>query len=137
MVVARSKGAILTEREGVLLLYVGIARYATAEQVHRLLFEGRSKEADVPAPREALCARRRPGGGCLLLGHSDPKITERRYGHLLPEFMSAAANRLQFGLGGLLEIGKDFRCASLAASYTWVTVRPGAKRRGRNPSGFP
>ena len=33
-----------------------------------------------------------------LLGHSDPKITERRYGHLLPEFMSAEVDRLAFGL---------------------------------------
>jgi hypothetical protein len=40
-----------------------------------------------------------------LLGHSDPKITERRYGHLLPEFMSAEVNRLQFGLGCLLPAG--------------------------------
>jgi hypothetical protein len=24
-----------------------------------------------------------------LLGHSDPKITERRYGHLLPDFMAS------------------------------------------------
>jgi integrase len=36
-----------------------------------------------------------------LLGHSDPKITERRYGHLLPEFMSAEVNRLRFGLDQL------------------------------------
>jgi len=36
-----------------------------------------------------------------LLGHSDPKITERRYGHLLPEFMSAEVNRLRFGLDAL------------------------------------
>jgi len=36
-----------------------------------------------------------------LLGHSDPKITERRYGHLLPEFMATEVNRLRFGLGAL------------------------------------
>ena len=36
-----------------------------------------------------------------MLGHSDPKITERRYGHLLPEFMSAEVNRLRFGLDRL------------------------------------
>ncbi len=42
-----------------------------------------------------------------LLGHSDPKITERRYGHLLPEFMSAEVNRLQFGLGCLLPAGSS------------------------------
>jgi excisionase family DNA binding protein len=33
-----------------------------------------------------------------LLGHSDPKITERRYGHLLPDFMAAEVNRRRFGL---------------------------------------
>jgi integrase len=33
-----------------------------------------------------------------LLGHSDPKITERRYGHLLPDFMASEVNRLRFGL---------------------------------------
>jgi integrase len=37
-----------------------------------------------------------------LLGHSDPKITERRYGHLLPDFMSAEVNRLRFGLERLV-----------------------------------
>ena len=42
-----------------------------------------------------------------LLGHSDPKITERRYGHLLPDFMSAEVNRLKFGLGGLVPSGRD------------------------------
>jgi len=36
-----------------------------------------------------------------LLGHSDPKITERRYGHLLPDFMAAEVNRLKFGLDAL------------------------------------
>ena len=36
-----------------------------------------------------------------LLGHSDPRITERRYGHLLPDFMQAEVNRLRFGLDRL------------------------------------
>jgi len=57
--VARSKGAILTERDRVLLSYVGIARYATADQVHRLLFEGRSKKQTYRRLAK-LCA---PGGG--------------------------------------------------------------------------
>ena len=42
-----------------------------------------------------------------LLGHSGPKITERRYGHLLPEFMSAEVNGLQFGVGCLLPTGSS------------------------------
>lgn len=33
-----------------------------------------------------------------LLGHSDPKITERRYGHLLPDFMKLEVDRLRFGI---------------------------------------
>ena len=36
-----------------------------------------------------------------LLGHSDPKITERRYGHMLPSFMRAEVDRLRFGLDQL------------------------------------
>ncbi len=35
------------------------------------------------------------------LGHSDPKITERRYGHLLPDFMKSEVDRLRFGLDRL------------------------------------
>lgn len=36
-----------------------------------------------------------------LLGHSDPEITERRYGHLLPDFMKSEVDRLRFGLDRL------------------------------------
>ncbi len=36
-----------------------------------------------------------------LLGHSDTKITERLYGHLLPDFMASEYNRLRFGLDRL------------------------------------
>jgi integrase len=36
-----------------------------------------------------------------LLGHSDPKITERRYGHLLPDFMKSEVDRLRFGIDRL------------------------------------
>jgi hypothetical protein len=38
------KGAILTERDRAVLAYVGVARYASAEQVHRLFFAGSSKK---------------------------------------------------------------------------------------------
>jgi hypothetical protein len=38
------KGAILTDRDRALLAYVAVARYASAEQVHRLLFDGSSKK---------------------------------------------------------------------------------------------
>jgi len=57
--VARAKGAILTDRDRVLLSYVGVARYATADQVHRLLFDGRSKKQTYRRLAK-LCA---PGGG--------------------------------------------------------------------------
>jgi len=36
-----------------------------------------------------------------LLGHSDPKITERRYGHMLPSLMKTEVDRLRFGLDQL------------------------------------
>ncbi len=39
-----TKGVVLTERDRVLLSYVGIARYASAEQIHKLLFDGCSKK---------------------------------------------------------------------------------------------
>ena len=39
-----------------------------------------------------------------LLGHSDPKITERRYGHLLPDFMKSEVDRLRFGLDELAPV---------------------------------
>jgi hypothetical protein len=72
-----------------------------------------------------------------LLGHSDPKITERRYGHLLPEFSSSEVNRLHFGLAGLAQPGSA--SLALAGSSTPTVTSDGAeaKRRGRNPSGFP
>jgi hypothetical protein len=57
--VAIAKGAILTIRDKALLSYVGIARYATADQVHRLFFEGRSKKQTYRRLAK-LCA---PGGG--------------------------------------------------------------------------
>ena len=56
---AIAKGAILTIRDKALLSYVGIARYATADQVHRLFFEGRSKKQTYRRLAK-LCA---PGGG--------------------------------------------------------------------------
>jgi hypothetical protein len=35
--------------------------------------------------------------GQRLLGHPDRKITERRYGHLLPDFMKSEVDRLRLG----------------------------------------
>ena len=39
------KGVVLTDRDRVLLSYVGVARYASADQVHKLLFDGRTTAA--------------------------------------------------------------------------------------------
>jgi hypothetical protein len=36
-----------------------------------------------------------------LVGRSDPKITERRYSHFSPDFMSAEVNRVRIGLPAL------------------------------------
>jgi Replication-relaxation len=38
------RGAVLTDRDRALLAYVAIARYASAEQVHRLFFDGSSRK---------------------------------------------------------------------------------------------
>ena len=35
----------------------------------------------------------------MTLGRFDPKFTERRYGHMLPGFMSAEGNRLRHADG--------------------------------------
>ena len=48
-----------------------------------------------------------------LLGHSDPKITERRYTHFSPDFMAAEVNRLRFGLAPL---APSLRTATAASS---------------------
>ena len=74
-----------------------------------------------------------------LLGHSDPKITERRYGHLLPDFMRAEVNRLRFGLDRLLPEWQRFAglgCAlgSPRLHLGYSPARPPRKRPG--PLGF-
>ncbi len=60
------KGAILTERDRALLAYVGVARYASAEQVHRLFFAGSSKKQTYRRLAK-LCTRgSRPGEDAYL-----------------------------------------------------------------------
>jgi hypothetical protein len=41
---ANARGAILTNRDRALLAFIGVARYVSADQVHRLYFEGKSKK---------------------------------------------------------------------------------------------
>jgi len=59
-----------------------------------------------------------------LLGHSDPTITERRYGHLLPDFMAAEVNKLRFGLGALATVPARRNSLELAANVP-PAVTPG------------
>ena len=60
------KGAILNERDRALLSYVGIARYASAEQLHRLFFEGRSKKQVYRRLAKLCQPGSRPGEGACL-----------------------------------------------------------------------
>ena len=73
-----------------------------------------------------------------LLGHSDPKITERRYGHLLPDFMRAEVNRLRFGLDRLLQSGGASQALAAARSrelhLDYIPAR--ARRTRPGPPGF-
>ncbi len=60
------KGVILTDRDRVLLSNVGIARYASAEQLHRLLFDGRSKKQTYRRLAKLCRPGGRPGEGACL-----------------------------------------------------------------------
>lgn len=63
---ANPKGAVLTERDRALLAYMGIARYASAEQVHRLFFEGSSKKQTYRRLAKLCEPGGRPGEGACL-----------------------------------------------------------------------
>ncbi|HET9596477.1 MAG TPA: hypothetical protein VFP65_12885 [Anaeromyxobacteraceae bacterium] len=56
-------GAVLTERDLALLSYVGIARYASAEQLHALFFDGRSKKQTYRRLAKLCEPGNRPGSG--------------------------------------------------------------------------
>jgi len=72
-----------------------------------------------------------------LLGHSDPRITERRYGHLLPDFMQAEVNRLRFGIDQLApRLAPALPPARGACEPSSVTVSP-AVARASTPFGAP
>jgi len=73
-----------------------------------------------------------------LLGHSDPKITERRYGHLLPEFMSMEVNRLRFGLDRLAPAGSTSQAlaAPRSPAVTLGLQLEGAVTKRPEPPGF-
>ncbi len=61
-----AKGAVLTERDRALLAYVGIARYASADQVHRLIAPDRSKKLVYRRLAKLCLPGARPGEGACL-----------------------------------------------------------------------
>jgi len=73
-----------------------------------------------------------------LLGHSDPKITERRYGHMLPSFMKTEVDRLRFGLDQLAPEVRDGSSGfdRLSASGGDGTASPAFTAAGQ-PLGIP
>ena len=60
------KGAVLTDRDRALLAYVGIARYASADQVHRLIAPDRSKKLVYRRLAKLCLPGGRPGEGACL-----------------------------------------------------------------------
>lgn len=60
------KGVVLTDRDRALLAYVGIARYASAEQVHRLIAPTRSKKLVYRRLAKLCLPGGRPGEGACL-----------------------------------------------------------------------
>ncbi|HET9594418.1 MAG TPA: replication-relaxation family protein [Anaeromyxobacteraceae bacterium] len=60
------KGAVLTERDRALLSYLAIARYASAEQVHRLFFDGSGKKQTYRRLAKLCEPGARPGEGACL-----------------------------------------------------------------------
>ena len=60
------KGAVLTDCDCALLAYVGIARYASADQVHRLIAPDRSKKLVYRRLAKLCLPGGRPGEGACL-----------------------------------------------------------------------
>jgi hypothetical protein len=60
------KGAVLTGRDRALLAYVAVARYASADQVHRLFFDGSSKKQTYRRLAKLCQPGARPGEGACL-----------------------------------------------------------------------
>ncbi len=74
----------------------------------------------------------------ILLSSGLVDITERRYGHMLPEFMSAELDRLRFGLDQLAPLVRfgGPRSVWLAAGHNLAQSGGPGRRRGRNPRDF-
>ena len=82
-----------------------------------------------------------------LVGHSDPKITERRYSHFSPDFMSTEVNRLRFGLPALAPAlplpptsaengsgSQDLAAPSTPLGTPLVQLPRNGERKGRDPT---
>jgi hypothetical protein len=76
------RGAILTDRDRALLAFAAIARYVSAEQVHRLFFDGSSKKQTYRRLAKLCQPGARPGEGACLrrLQYRRPDGTARRSG---------------------------------------------------------
>ncbi len=61
-----AKGVVVTERDRILLAYVGIARYASADQLHRLFFADASKKQTYRRLAKLCKPGPRPGDGACL-----------------------------------------------------------------------
>jgi hypothetical protein len=64
--VARVKGTILTDRDRALLAYVGVARYVSAEQVHRLVIESPNRRIAYRRLARLCVAGSKPGDAAYL-----------------------------------------------------------------------
>ncbi|WP_242352656.1 MULTISPECIES: replication-relaxation family protein [unclassified Anaeromyxobacter] len=63
---AQVRGTILTERDRALLAYVGVARYVSAEHVHRLVVESPNRKLVYRRLAKLCAAGSRPGDGAYL-----------------------------------------------------------------------
>jgi hypothetical protein len=64
--VAQVKGTILTERDRTLLAYIGIARYVSTDQVHRLIIESPNRKLAYRRLTKLCTAGSRPGHAAYL-----------------------------------------------------------------------
>lgn len=83
------KGTVLTPRDRILLAYLGIARYASTEQVHRLIVESRNRKLVLRRLAKLCKAGDRPGDAAYLrrLEFRRPK------GNAVPVWALAPAGR--------------------------------------------
>ena len=89
------KGAVLTDRDRALLAYVGIARYASADQVHRLIAPDRSKKLVYRRLAKLCLPSGRPGEGACLrrLHYRRYEGTSARSGRSRPRSGSRCSRR--------------------------------------------